>query len=239
MMSRIAIFASGSGTSAEAVITACQDRRIPAEVVLLIGNNSRAEVFARAARLGVTVRHLSGHTHPDPAQLDRAILESLREAGATHVVLAGYMKKLGPRTLGSFTGRVINTHPALLPAFGGQGMYGRNVHEAVLRSGATVTGATVHHVEAEYDTGAIISQVQIPVTNADTVDSLAERVQRAERELLIQTLAALLDNRGSIASGSAADAKRNNGETQAMHPGLRGGLDAGHRQRRSRAPGGL
>jgi phosphoribosylglycinamide formyltransferase 1 len=191
-MSRIAILASGSGTTAEAVITACRDRRIPADVVLVIGNNSRAEVLARAARLEVTTRHLSSHTHPDPAQLDSAILESLREARATHVVLAGYMKKLGPRTLGWFTGRVINTHPALLPAFGGQGMYGRYVHEAVLESGVTVTGATVHQVEAEYDTGPIVSQVQIPVTSGDTVDSLAERVQCAERELLIQTLATLV-----------------------------------------------
>jgi phosphoribosylglycinamide formyltransferase 1 len=191
-MSRIAILASGSGTTAEAVMTACRDRRIPAEVVLVIGNNSRAEVLARAARQGVTTHHLSGHTHPDPAELDAAILEGLLQVRATLVVLAGYMKKLGPRTLATFTGRIINTHPALLPAFGGQGMYGRHVHKAVLDSGATVTGATVHHAEAEYDTGEIISQVQIPVTSSDTVDSLAERVQSAERELLIQTLAALV-----------------------------------------------
>jgi phosphoribosylglycinamide formyltransferase 1 len=193
---RIAIIASGSGTTAEAVITACQDGRIPAEAVIVIGNNSRSEVFARAARRGVTTCHLSGHTHADPAALDSAILDCLREAGATHVVLAGYMKKLGPRTLATFKGRIFNTHPALLPAFGGQGMFGHHVHRAVLDSGATVTGATVHHVEAEYDTGEIISQVQIPVAPGDTADSLAERVQRAERELLIQTLNTLIANDG-------------------------------------------
>jgi phosphoribosylglycinamide formyltransferase 1 len=198
---RIATVASGSGTTAEAVITACQNGRIPAEVVVVIGNNSRSEAFARAARLGVTSRHLSGHTHPDPAELDGAILDCLREAGATHVVLAGYMKKLGPQTLASFKGRIFNTHPALLPAFGGQGMFGHHVHQAVLDSGAAVTGATVHHVEAEYDTGEIIAQVQVPVDHSDTADSLAARVQRAERELLIQTLATLLDDNELIPSG--------------------------------------
>lgn len=191
-MSRIAIIASGSGTTAEAVITACQDGRIPADVVVVIGNNSRSGAFARAAHLGVATHHLSSHTHPDPAALDSAILDCLREAGATHVVLAGYMKKLGPRTLATFKGRIFNTHPALLPAFGGQGMFGHRVHQAVLDSGATVTGATVHHVEADYDTGEIISQVQISVSQRDTADSLAERVQHAERELLVQTLITLI-----------------------------------------------
>lgn len=120
------------------------------------------------------------------------MLDCLHNAGATQVVLAGYMKKLGPRTLAAFKGRIFNTHPALLPAFGGQGMFGHRVHEAVLDSGATVTGATVHHVEAEYDTGEIISQVHVPVAPSDTADSLADRVQRAERELLIQTLISLI-----------------------------------------------
>lgn len=191
-LARIAIIASGSGTTAEALITACQDRRIPAKAALVISNNSRSQALTRAARLGVPTRHLSGHTHPDPAALDSAMLDCLHNAGATQVVLAGYMKKLGPRTLAAFKGRIFNTHPALLPAFGGQGMFGHRVHEAVLDSGATVTGATVHHVEAEYDTGEIISQVHVPVAPSDTADSLADRVQRAERELLIQTLISLI-----------------------------------------------
>jgi len=203
-VSRIAIFASGAGTTAEAVITACQAGRISAEVVLVIGNNSTAGVFARAARLGVATRHLSGRTHPEPDQLDTAILQSLQQARATHVVLAGYLKKLGPRSLRSFRGRVVNTHPALLPAFGGQGMFGHHVHQAVLDSGTTVTGATVHHVDADYDNGAIIAQVTVPVMPSDTVDSLAGRVQRAEQELLVHTLATLLirsDHRAAAPPG--------------------------------------
>ncbi|HVX42726.1 MAG TPA: phosphoribosylglycinamide formyltransferase [Mycobacteriales bacterium] len=188
-MIRIAILASGAGTTAEAVITACRDGRILGRVVTLIGNNSRSEVFARARRLDVVTRHLSGRTHPDPAALDTAILDTVTAAEATHIVLAGYLKKLGPRTLAAYTGRILNTHPALLPEFGGQGMYGRHVHEAVLRSGAATTGATVHHVEAEYDTGPAIARTTIAVLPDDTADRLAERVQRAERELLVRTLA--------------------------------------------------
>ena len=193
-MPRIAIFASGSGTTAEALITACANGRIPAQVAVVIGNNSTSEVFARAARLTVPARHLSGVTHPEPGALDAAILRTLREVTATHIVLAGYMKKLGPLTLQAFADRIFNTHPALLPAFGGQGMFGRNVHRAVLESGVTTTGATVHHVHADYDTGPIISQTQVAVSASDTIDTLTDRVQQAERELLVRTLRTILIN---------------------------------------------
>ncbi|MCW2539609.1 MAG: phosphoribosylglycinamide formyltransferase [Frankiales bacterium] len=188
-MPRLAIFASGSGTTAEAVINACRTGRIAAEVVIVIGNNSAAGVFVRAAHLGVTVQHLSARTHPSPEELDRAILQTLRASGATHLVLAGYLKKVGAQTLTAFAGRVFNTHPALLPAFGGYGMFGRHVHQAVLDSGIAFTGASVHHVAADYDTGRVIAQIQVAVLATDTVDTLAARVQAAERELLIDTLA--------------------------------------------------
>jgi phosphoribosylglycinamide formyltransferase 1 len=191
---RIAIFASGSGTTAEALITACANGRIPAQVAVVIGNNSASEVFARAARLAVPARHLSGVTHPEPGALDAAILRTLREVTATHIVLAGYMKKLGPLTLQAFADRIFNTHPALLPAFGGQGMFGRNVHRAVLESGVSTTGATVHHVHADYDTGPIISQIEVAVSASDTIDTLTDRVQQAERELLVRTLRTILIN---------------------------------------------
>jgi phosphoribosylglycinamide formyltransferase 1 len=188
---RLAIFASGSGTTAEAVMTACLSGRIPAEVGVLVGNNSASGVFAKAARAGIQARHLSGRTHPEPDVLDAEILRTLNSAGTTHVLLAGYMKKIGPRTLEAFAGRIFNTHPALLPAFGGQGMFGRHVHEAVLESSVATTGATVHLVDADYDTGKIVSQAEVPVMPGDTIDALAERVQQAERELVVQTLAAV------------------------------------------------
>jgi phosphoribosylglycinamide formyltransferase 1 len=109
-------------------------------------------------------------------------------------LLAGYMKKVGPRVLAAFQGRIINTHPALLPLFGGHGMYGLRVHEAVLAAGATVTGPTIHHVTAGYDEGGILAQTPVPVVPGDTAQSLASRVQAAEKILLIETLRDLIRN---------------------------------------------
>ena len=108
------------------------------------------------------------------------------------VFLAGYMKRLGPRTLTTFAGKLYNTHPSLLPRFGGQGMYGAKVHQAVLASGDRVTGVTVHRVDADYDTGPIVSQCEVPVYADDTIESLAARVQEREREFVVETLQQLL-----------------------------------------------
>ncbi|MFA5788151.1 MAG: formyltransferase family protein, partial [Actinomycetota bacterium] len=130
-----------------------------------------------------------------PDALDAAILEALVEHEVGVVVLAGYMKKIGPRTLARFRGRILNTHPALLPEFGGQGMYGRLVHEAVLAAEECESGATIHLVDDEYDHGPIVAQCRVPVLPDDSPESLAERVQKAERRLWVDTLQA-------IASGS-------------------------------------
>jgi phosphoribosylglycinamide formyltransferase-1 len=116
------------------------------------------------------------------------MLEALVHAKAELVVLAGFMKKVGPRVLAAFSGRILNTHPALLPKYGGHGMYGRRVHEAVLAALEPNSGVSVHLVTGEYDAGPVIAQVQVPVLAGDTVDTLAERVQTVERTFLIQTL---------------------------------------------------
>jgi phosphoribosylglycinamide formyltransferase 1 len=185
---RIAVFASGAGTTAEALMVACESGRLPARVALLVGNNSRAEVFARASAFSVPSCHISSVTHPDDQTRDEFILAVLVQHDVTHVVLAGYTKRLGPATLTAFSGRVFNTHPALLPAFAGQGMYGERVHAAVLASGVATTGATVHLVTTEYDEGPVIAQVEVPVRPGDDVIQLARRVQEAERTLLIEAL---------------------------------------------------
>jgi len=104
------------------------------------------------------------------------------------VILAGYMKKLGPLTLQAFRGRILNIHPALLPKFGGPGMYGKRVHAAVLAAGETVTGVTVHVVDALYDHGRILAQCEVPVREGDTVDSLADRALQQEHRLYTETL---------------------------------------------------
>jgi len=187
----LAILASHAGTTAQAVLDALRDGRIAGEAVLVIANNPDAEVLERARAAGVPTRVLNARTHPDPHELDRAILAALREAHATHLLLAGYMKKLGPRTIAAYARRALNTHPALLPAFGGQGMYGDRVHAAVLEAGAKRSGATVHLVSDDYDAGEVLAQVEVPVLAGDDVASLGERVRAAERELVVSVLARL------------------------------------------------
>jgi phosphoribosylglycinamide formyltransferase-1 len=188
---RLAILASGAGTTAQAVIDACADGRIDGAIVLVIANNADAGVLARADAAGIPRRHLSARTHPRAEDLERAIVDALREADASHVLLAGYMKRLGPGVLGAYPGRVYNTHPALLPAYGGQGMYGDRVHAAVLADGASRSGATVHVVSEDYDEGPIVAAVEVAVLDGDDVASLGERVRAAERELVVDVLARL------------------------------------------------
>jgi phosphoribosylglycinamide formyltransferase-1 len=188
---RIAALASHGGSILQAVIDAIEDGTLPAKLVLVISNNSRSQALERASRHGIATLHLSAHTHPDPDELDAAIVRSLEEAKAEWIFLAGYMKRLGPRTLARFRNRIINTHPALLPKFGGQGYYGRRVHEAVIAAGETESGATVHVVEDDYDSGPILAQVHVPVKATDTAAALEERVKSAERKLIVTTLAEL------------------------------------------------
>ena len=185
----IAVLASHAGTTLQAVLDACAAGRIAGRVVLVISNNAAAGALERARRSSVPVLHLSARTHPDPAALDRAIRDALLASAAEVVLLAGYMKRLGPATLAAFAGRVINTHPALLPKFGGRGMYGEHVHRAVLAAGESESGASIHRVDAQYDTGPVIAQVTVAVAPQDTPETLAARVQQAERELLVRVLA--------------------------------------------------
>ncbi len=191
----ITVLASGEGTTLQAVLDACADGRVPARVGLVISNNAAAGALRRAHSAGVPTRHLSTATAGGAARLDQALAATLVEFGTDLVMLAGYMKRLGPVTLGEFAGRIINTHPALLPQFGGQGMFGMHVHRAVLAAGARISGATVHWVEDDYDSGTVIAQVRVPVEPADSAESLAARVQAAERELVVEVLGAAASGR--------------------------------------------
>jgi phosphoribosylglycinamide formyltransferase 1 len=156
-------------------------------VAVIISNNSRSGALERARLHGIPHVHLSGATH-EPGRLDQAIRDTLTAHGADVVLLAGYMKKVGPATLAAFAGRVINTHPALLPKHGGKGMYGSRVHAAVLASGEKVTGVSVHVVDGDYDTGRVLAQRDVPVEAGDDETSLTARVQRVEREFLVDVM---------------------------------------------------
>ena len=185
---RLGILASHAGTTMQAIIDACLQGRLHAEVRVVIGNNSRSGALARARAHGIPTAHLSGVTHPNAADLDRAIMETLDGHRVDVVALAGYMKRLGPLVLSRYKGRLLNTHPALLPKFGGQGMHGDGVHGAVLAAGERVSGASVHLVEGDYDTGPVLSQVEVPVLEGDTLESLRDRVQTAERKHYVEVL---------------------------------------------------
>lgn len=188
---RIAVLASHGGSILQAVLDACDNGELAARVVLVVSNNSNARALARARRAGVATVHLSSVTHTDARALDTAMVDALREARADWVLLAGYMRKLGTRMLDVYGGRIVNTHPALLPNHGGPGLFGRRVHEAVLAAGDRETGATLHLVEAEYDSGPILAQVRVPVCAGDDAVTLEERVKAAERRLVVDTLARL------------------------------------------------
>ena len=150
---KIGFLASHNGSNMQAIIDACKSGELRATPAVAISNNSDSGALARARREGIPHCHLSSKTHPDPGLLDQAILDAVAKHCVDVVILAGYMRKIGPKTRARFAGRILNIHPALLPKFGGKGMYGLRVHEAVLAAGETETGVSIHIVDEEYDTG--------------------------------------------------------------------------------------
>ena len=191
----IGILASHSGTTLQAVIDAWRFGDLQITPRLVISNNSGSGAAVRAQAHGIPFRHVSSKTHPDAEEEDQAIRDALVSYEVELVLLAGYMKKLAPETLRRFRGRVINTHPSLLPRFGGVGMYGGRVHEAVIKAGDTTSGVTIHAVDAEYDRGPIVAQCEVDVAPNDTSESLAKRVQLREKQLLIETLRGFAEGR--------------------------------------------
>lgn len=187
------MLASHGGTTLQALIDAAADGSLHGSIVLVISNNSASGALVRARAAGIEALHLSGRTHPEPGAEDLAMTTALKAAAADWVVLAGYMKQLQPRTLTDWKGRLINTHPALLPRHGGRGYYGERVHQAVLDAGESDTGVTVHRVTGDYDRGPILAQARVAVLPEDDTTTLQERVQRTEKPLLVWTLNQCID----------------------------------------------
>lgn len=187
----IAIFASGGGSNFQAIADACADGSIPARVVLCVASRADAGVIERASRMGIPHIVLEGPTE----EWTRRVLIELREASADFIALAGFMRMVPSALIQRYPGRIVNIHPALLPDFGGKGMYGMNVHRAVVASGADETGATVHLVDEDYDTGPIVAQERVPVLSADLPEDLAARVLAVEHRLYPSVIKAFAEER--------------------------------------------
>jgi phosphoribosylglycinamide formyltransferase-1 len=183
-MLNIAVFGSGAGSNFRAILTAIQQGNIPdARISLVVSNNSGAGILGIARANALPAIHLSRKQFPDERSFTDSILSTLRAHDVNFIALAGYMKQVPPEVVAAYRGRIVNIHPALLPRFGGAGMFGIRVHEAVLASGTAMSGATVHLVDEEYDHGTVVLQQTVPVLPGDTPESLAARVLAAEHEL--------------------------------------------------------
>jgi phosphoribosylglycinamide formyltransferase 1 len=185
---RLGFFASHNGSNMQAIIDACINKSLDAIPAVVISNNSDSQALTKARAAGIPCYHLSLKTNPDPDDLDSAIRNVLLNHNVNLIILAGYMKKIGPKVLFTYESRILNIHPALLPKYGGKGMYGKNVHEAVLAAGETETGITIHLVDSCYDTGRILNQCKVPVLENDTVETLGNRVLEREHSFFIETL---------------------------------------------------
>ncbi len=185
----------------QAIIDRAESGELNAQVVVVISNNSDAGALDRARRHGIPALHLSSRTHPCERCLDNAICEALKRHAVEWVLLAGYMKHVGPHTLQSFRDRILNIHPALLPKHGGQGMYGMRVHEAVIAAGDSESGVTVHLVTGEYDAGPIVAQRRVPVYATDTPETLQRRVLAEEHRIYGDVLNAIVTGTLTVEDG--------------------------------------
>lgn len=205
MSVRLAVFASGGGSNLQALL----DRfahSAHADVALVVSDRRDSGALDRARRTGIDAAHIpvSGR---DPAAVARDTLGALERHHIGLIALAGYLRLVPPPVIQAFRGRMLNIHPALLPAFGGSGMYGLHVHEAVLAAGCRVSGATVHYVDERYDEGHIIAQWPVPVLPGDTGEILAARVLRVEHRLYPAVVDAIVRTNGRPADDPSAVAE--------------------------------
>lgn len=178
-----------------AILAAIRDGSLDAETRLVVSNNADSPALAYARDQGLDALHINATTAGSVDEADAQIATEMLKSGVELIVLSGYLRKLGPRVLDAYRGRILNIHPALLPKYGGQGMYGRRVHEACVAAGDEESGATIHLVDADYDTGPILAQVRVPVIAGDTAEMLEQRVMAAEPAFFVETLKAISEGR--------------------------------------------
>jgi phosphoribosylglycinamide formyltransferase-1 len=191
---KLGFLASGNGSSARAIVAAIDAGALDAEARLLVSNNKSAAALAFAAEAGMPALYIA--TQADPQGADERLADAMTAHGVELIVLSGYLRQLGPRTLARYGGKILNIHPGPLPAFGGHGMYGRRVHEAVIAADVAESGICIHLVDEEYDRGPVIARRIVPVVAGDTAESLEARVTALEPEFYVETLRQIAE--GSI-----------------------------------------
>ncbi|HEX2802258.1 MAG TPA: phosphoribosylglycinamide formyltransferase [Phenylobacterium sp.] len=190
---RLGFLTSRNGSSARAIVAAIRSGDLEAEARILVSNNKNAPALAYAAEQGVPTGWIA--TQGDPDGADAALAEAMLAHGVELIVMSGYLRQLGPRTLAAFRNRVLNIHPGPLPQFGGHGMYGAKVHEAVIAAGAAESGIVIHLVDEEYDRGPVIARRTVPVLGGETAESLGARIQTLEPSFFVETLQGIVDGR--------------------------------------------
>ncbi|MCL5268048.1 MAG: phosphoribosylglycinamide formyltransferase [Bacteroidetes bacterium] len=195
---RLAVFVSGKGTNLLNIIKRNQEGFLRSEIILVISNHE-CEAIENSQRAGIRTKILDSKSLENEIEFGNVLLEVLRKNQIEFVVLAGFLKKIPDVVVKSFQNKIINVHPALLPSFGGKGMYGMKVHQAVIDYGCKVSGATVHLVDSEYDHGPVILQRCVPVSDDDTAETLASKIHQLEYELLPEALKLFEENKVQVA----------------------------------------
>jgi len=207
---RLVAFASGRGSNLDAILKNIDAGTLEAEVVGVISNNSQSGALENARQRGIPDFYISGKTHPNEKEFISRLLHILTDLQTEMIILAGYMKKIPVELIDAYPNKILNIHPALLPSFGGKGLYGHFVHEAVLEYGCCVSGATVHLVDAEYDTGAPIVQKCVPVYSDDTPETLAARVLKVEHTIFSEAIQLFAEGRVVVQEGKVFIMKSKN-----------------------------
>jgi phosphoribosylglycinamide formyltransferase 1 len=183
---KLGFLASGAGSSAQAIVRAIEAGELAAEARLMVSNNKAAAALEFAQAHGIA--GLCIPTQADAQAADARLADEMAAHGVELIVLSGYLRRLGPQTLARYAGRILNIHPGPLPEFGGEGMYGRRVHEAVLAAGVAESAVVIHVVDEEYDHGPVVARRAIAVTRGEAVDDLEARVRAAEPGFFVETL---------------------------------------------------
>lgn len=194
----LAVFASGRGSNCAAIHRAITENKLKAKICVIVSNQPDAGVLDFADKNAIPRFYISSENFSSKDEFYKQLFLTLDMHQVQFIVLAGYMKKIGTPLIRKYPNRILNVHPALLPSFGGKGMYGMCVHEAVIKYGAKVSGITIHLVDEEYDHGAIVMQKCLEVSPDDTAESLGKRIQQLEYDTYWQAIQLFAENRVAI-----------------------------------------